>query len=58
MAWFAACMAANTGWKSELIGSTSGAAGGAMVILEKPGRRIELALYVLAQAIPAAYKTL
>ena len=57
--WYAACTMTNQlGSKSNINGFVAGFAGGLCVAIEKSGRRIELGLYVLAQAIPAAYRYL
>ena len=54
--WYTACVATRLGSRTNLNGILAGWMGGCMVLIEKRSRRIELALYVLAQAIPAMYR--
>jgi hypothetical protein len=46
------------GTQTHFNGALAGFFGGLMVSIEKRSRRLELALYVLAQAIPSAYRNL
>ena len=57
--WFTSCMVTTQLHStSNVNGLIAGWVGGCMVLIEKKSRRIELALYVLAQAIPAVYRYL
>ena len=57
--WSAGCFLTNyLGSTSSLNALFAGWLCGASVLIEKKGRRIELALYVLAQAVPAAFRCL
>ena len=57
--WFTSCMVSTYVHSTTNInGMICGFVGGCMVMIEKKSRRIELALYVLAQAIPAVYRYL
>ena len=59
LAWYTACIVTvYCRYHGSASGAISGFVAGWTVELEKKGRRIELALYVLAQAIPAFAKTL
>ncbi|PRP85287.1 hypothetical protein PROFUN_06889 [Planoprotostelium fungivorum] len=58
MCWSTACFLSKFGIRSHLIVAVAGFVGGLTVAIEKKGRRIELALYVLQQAIPSAFKLL
>ncbi len=56
--WAVACFATNLGMQSGVKGAIAGFCGGLTVALEKKGRRVELALYVLSQALPSGWRTL
>lgn len=56
--YFTCCGMLQSGSQSSLNGLVAGALGGACVLIEKQARRIELALYVLAQALPATWRHL
>jgi len=58
MAWAVACFFTHAGLTNSLKGALAGFAGGSMVAMEKKGRRVELALYVLSQALPSTWRTL
>lgn len=57
-AWGVACATTNVGLTSQLKGVLAGFGGGLMVAMEKKGRRVELALYVLSQSLPSTYRML
>eukprot|EP00457_Paulinella_chromatophora_P002952 gb/GEZN01002957.1/.p1 GENE.gb/GEZN01002957.1/~~gb/GEZN01002957.1/.p1 ORF type:complete len:651 (-),score=86.59 gb/GEZN01002957.1/:285-2237(-) len=57
MAWFSTCCTRTLGYKGMLNPAIAGLCGGAMVFIEKKSRRIELGLYVLAQAFGSFYGT-
>jgi len=57
-AWAVACATTQAGLSNSLKGALAGFAGGSMVAMEKKGRRVELALYVLSQALPSSWRTL
>lgn len=56
--WAVACATTQAGLSNSLKGALAGFAGGSMVAMEKKGRRVELALYVLSQALPSTWRTL
>lgn len=57
--WSSACLLTNYLHSTTSFNAlVAGWLGGATVLIEKKSRRIELALYVLAQAVPAAFRCL
>jgi hypothetical protein len=58
VAWATACTCTNLGVVTSVKGALAGFFGGTMVALEAKGRRVELALYVLSQSLPSAWRTL
>jgi len=58
VAWYVACIISKIYKHSTLTGFIGGFCAGLSVAIEKKGRRIELALYVLTQAIPSFTRTL
>eukprot|EP01117_Protostelium_nocturnum_P015080 TRINITY_DN5803_c0_g1_i2.p1 TRINITY_DN5803_c0_g1~~TRINITY_DN5803_c0_g1_i2.p1 ORF type:complete len:375 (+),score=113.45 TRINITY_DN5803_c0_g1_i2:615-1739(+) len=59
MCWLTSCFITDkVGLRTHLTVAASGFMGGSMVAIEKKNRRIELALYVLSQALPSFYMTL
>ena len=57
-AWAAACATTQVGLVTSIKGALAGFVGGSCVAMEKKGRRVELALYVLSQSLPSTYRTL
>jgi hypothetical protein len=58
IAWATACCVNNIAHHSTASGFIAGFVAGLTVAIEKKGRRIELALYVLSQAIPSFTRTM
>ena len=57
--WYTSCVVTtHLHSTTNVNGMICGWVGGCMVLIEKKSRRIELALYVLAQAFPAVYRYL
>jgi len=58
LCWSTSCLLYKLGVRNQIIVAMAGFVGGLTVAIEKKGRRIELGLYVLQQAIPSFYQLL